>query len=92
MFANRLGQDSIEAFMGTATSTTDEKVIKQLRRWTMDIHRQFIPEGETSVCFGSSTPEGLTEQYHPFTREVPNASFRNEPLRFTPWPLVRMVR
>lgn len=42
--------------------------------------------------FEASTPERLIEQYHPFTRAVPNASFRGAPLKFTPWPLVRLVR
>jgi hypothetical protein len=92
MFADRLGHESIETFMATATSAADAKVVNQLSKWTIDIHQKFVPEGETSVNFGSSTPEDLIEHYHPFTREVPNASFRGEPLRFTPWPLVKIVQ
>lgn len=92
LFANRLGGESAEAFMATATSAKDPKVIKQLITWTDNIHRMFIEEGETSVHFTSATPEDLIEQYHPFTRECPNASFRGKPLRFTPWPLVKIVR
>jgi hypothetical protein len=92
MFANRLGQQSIEAFLSTATSATDYKVLGQLERWTTDIHRMFIADGETSIAFGSSTPEELIEQYHVFTREVSHASFRGEPLNFTPWPLVKIVQ
>ncbi|KAH7093109.1 hypothetical protein FB567DRAFT_609442 [Paraphoma chrysanthemicola] len=92
LFADRLGFDSSETFMATATSAEDPKVLKQFMSWTDDIHRMFIEDGETSVHFSSSTPETLTEQYHPFTRECPNASFKGKPLRFTPWPLVQIVR
>jgi hypothetical protein len=92
LFADRLGFDSAESFMGTATSANDPKVIKQLMSWTTEIYRMFIEDGETSVHFTSATPEDLTEQYHPFTRECPNASFKGKPLRFTPWPLVKIVR
>ncbi|KAI8935499.1 hypothetical protein NX059_008069 [Plenodomus lindquistii] len=92
MFADRLGQDDIEGFMGTATSALDNKVLPQLLGWTADVRNMFVGEGETSVCFGSNTPENLIEQYHPFTRDVLHASFRGRPLGFTPWPLVRMVR
>ena len=92
LFADRLGFDSVETFMSTAASAEDPKVIKQLMTWTTDIHRMFIEDGETSVHFTSSTPEELTEMYHPFTRECQNASFRDRPLRFTPWPLVQIVR
>jgi hypothetical protein len=92
LFADRLGSDGAETFMATATSASDPKVLKQLMIWTTDIHQKFVEEGETSVHFTSSTPEDLTEQYHPFTRECPNASFRGQPLNFTPWPLVKVVR
>jgi hypothetical protein len=73
LFADRLGFDSAESFMGTATSANDPKVIKQLMSWTTEIYRMFIEDGETSVHFTSATPEDLTEQYHPFTRECANA-------------------
>jgi hypothetical protein len=92
LFADRLGFDSAEAFMSTASSANDLKVLNQLMKWTTDIHRMFIADGEQSVHFSSSTPEDLTEQYHPFTRECPNASYQGKPLRFTPWPLVQIVR
>jgi hypothetical protein len=92
MFADRLGLESAESFMSTATSPKDAKVLKQLLTWTTEIHRKFVPDGHTFVQFDASTPEKLIEQYHPFTREVPNASFRGQPLRFTPWPLVRLIR
>jgi hypothetical protein len=92
LFADRLGFDSAETFMSTATSANDPKVLKQLMTWTRDIHSMFIEDGETSVHFTAATPEELTELYHPFTRECPNASFKDKPLRFTPWPLVQIVR
>jgi hypothetical protein len=92
MFADRLGLESAEAFMSNAKSSKDSNVLNQLMKWTTDIHRQFIPDGQTFVQFDASTPERLIEQYHPFTREVSNASFRGQPLRFTPWPLVRLIR
>ncbi|CAO2655631.1 Nn.00g044340.m01.CDS01 [Neocucurbitaria sp. VM-36] len=92
MFAERLGFETAENFMGNATSPNDMTVLGQLLKWTTDIHQKFIQEGQMSVYFEASTPETLMEQYHPFTREVPNASFRGQPLRFTPWPLVRIVR
>ncbi|KAJ4381797.1 hypothetical protein N0V86_003162 [Didymella sp. IMI 355093] len=92
LFADRLEFGSAEMFMNTATSTKDSKVLSQLMRWTTEIYQQFIKEGETSVCFEASTPEELAEQYHPFTRSVPNASFDGKPLRFTPWPLVEVVQ
>ncbi|KAH7083176.1 hypothetical protein BKA63DRAFT_584450 [Paraphoma chrysanthemicola] len=92
LFADRLGFGSSETFMATATSAEDPKVLKQFMSWTDDIHHMFIEDGETSVHFSSSTPETLTEQYHLFTRECPNASFRGKPLRFTPWPLVQIIR
>jgi hypothetical protein len=92
LFADRPGFDGAETFMGTASSATDAKVLKQLMAWTSDIHNMFIEDGETSVHFTASTPEELTELYHPFTRECPSASFQGKPLRFTPWPLVKIVR
>jgi hypothetical protein len=92
LFSDRLGCDSAETFMSTATSASDPKVLKQLMTWTTDIHRTFVEDGETSVHFTAATPEELTELYHPFTRECPNASFQGQPLRFTPWPLVKIVR
>lgn len=92
MFADHLGLESAEKFMGSATSANDPKVLKQLMKWTTDIHQKFIPDGQTFVQFDASTPEKLIEQYHPFTREVPNAIFRGRPLRYTPWPLVRLIR
>ncbi|KAF3034625.1 hypothetical protein E8E12_006678 [Didymella heteroderae] len=92
LFADRLEFGSAEMFMGTATSAKDPKVVNQLMNWTSEIHQQFIKDGETSVHFEASTPEELTEQYHPFTRSVPNASYDGKPLRFTPWPLVEVVQ
>lgn len=92
MFADRLGLESAERFMGSATSPTDPKILRQLMKWTTDIHQRFVPDAQTFVQFDASTPERLIEQYHPFTREVPNASFQGQPLRFTPWPLVRLIR
>jgi hypothetical protein len=92
MFADRLGLESAEAFMSSATSIKDPKILNQLMSWTTDMHRHFLPDGQTFVQFDASTPEKLTEYYHPFTREVANASFRGQPLRFTPWPFVRLIR
>jgi hypothetical protein len=92
LLADRPGFDSTEAFMGSATSAKDPKVLKQFMEWTTGIYHMFIEDGQTSVHFTSATPEDLTEQYHPFTRECPNASFNGKPLRFTPWPLVKIVR
>lgn len=92
LFADRLGSESAESFMETATSANDPKVLAKFLRWTDHIYQMFIDEGQSSVHFDASTPENLIEQYHPFTRECPNASFQNKPLNFTPWPLVRLVR
>ncbi|KAL6712302.1 hypothetical protein ACN47E_000179 [Coniothyrium glycines] len=92
LFAHRLGHESVEHFMGTATSPTDAKVFNQLIKWTDAIHNTFVEEGQMSISFTSNTPEDLIEQYHPFTREVPNATFKNQPLRYSPWPLVKLVR
>jgi len=92
MFADRLGQGDAESFMATATSADDVKVLNQLVVWTTDMRGTFLGESDTSVCFGSDGPEKLIEQYHPFTRESPHASFNGKPLKFTPWPLVRIVR
>jgi hypothetical protein len=92
LFAHRLEFGSAEMFMGTATSTTDKKVLGQILKWTTEIHQRFVKPGETSVHFKASTPEALTELYHPFTRQVANASYEGEPLRFTPWPLVEVVQ
>ncbi len=92
MFADRLEHAPIEKFMSTATSAKDQKVVKQLTTWTTTMHQRFIQPGNTSVCFESSTPENLIEQYHPFTKEVANASFQGKPLVCSPWPLVKIVR
>lgn len=92
MFVNRLGNVKIEEFMATATSPTDAKVLNQLLKWTTDIYQTFVEEGQLSVKFQSDTPEDLIEQFHPFTREVPNASFRGLPLKYTPWPLVKIIK
>lgn len=92
LFADRLDFNSAEMFMGTATSSKDPKILGQLMKWTTEIHQRFIKKGKTSIIFEASTPEELTEQYHPFTRSVANASFGGQPLRFTPWPFVEVVQ
>lgn len=92
LFADRLEFNSAEMFMGTAASVTDKKVLGQIQKWTREIHQRFVKDGETSVHFEASTPEALTEMYHPFTRQVANASFEGRPLNFTPWPLVEVVK
>lgn len=92
LFSDRLEYGTAEMFMGTATSADDKKVVGQLKKWTTEIHQQFVKDGDMSVSFEASTPEALMELYHPFTRQVPHASFEGKPLRFTPWPLVEIVR
>ncbi|KAI4944142.1 hypothetical protein J4E91_008997 [Alternaria rosae] len=92
LFADRLEYGTIEKFLSTATSAKDQKVIKQLTIWTTKMHQDFIEPGQTSVCFESSTPENLIEMFHPFTKEVTNASFHGKPLTCSPWPFVKIVR
>ncbi|KAF2130344.1 hypothetical protein P153DRAFT_375119 [Dothidotthia symphoricarpi CBS 119687] len=92
MFADRLGFESAEAFMSTATSADDPKVLGQFLKWTTDIHQMFVQDGETSVTFEASTPATLVEQYHPFTRAISVANFKGKPMRFSPWPVVKVIR
>jgi hypothetical protein len=92
MFADRLHYDSIEKLMSTATSPTDQKILKQLSAWTTSMHQRFVSPGKTSIQFESSTPENLIEQYHPFTKEVVNASFQGRALTCSPGPPVNIVR
>jgi ABC-type nitrate/sulfonate/bicarbonate transport system substrate-binding protein len=92
LFANRLEYGTIENFLSTAASVKDQKVVKQLTTWTTKLHQEFIQPSETSIYFESSTPENLIEMYHPFTKDVTNASFQGKPLTCSPWPLVKIVR
>lgn len=92
MFGNQLESGTIEQFMSAATSSNGQKLLRKLSTWTTNMHQLFLQEGENAVFFESSTPENLIEQYHPFTKEVANASFRGKPLTCSPWPLVRKVR
>lgn len=92
LFADHLESNSAEMYMGTAKSAQDPKIVSNLMKWTTEIHQRFIKEGGTSVHLEASTPEDLTEMYHPFTRQVANATYDGKPLRFTPWPFVEVVQ
>jgi hypothetical protein len=94
LFSNREEFSSLETaenFMASAVSPKDPRIIDKLQKWTSDLLAFFIPNGRR-LFLNSITMEDLTEQFIPFTRSVKDAIFKDEPLGFSPWPFVRLVR
>ena len=95
LFANHpefADEESAEAFLSTAKSPNDPRVLSKLTRWCNDILDQFVSDRDLILTLGSKTIEDLVEQFIPFTRKMPYASYGGKPLLFSPWPFVRLVR
>ncbi|KAF2116450.1 hypothetical protein BDV96DRAFT_52664 [Lophiotrema nucula] len=88
-FAN---EAAARAFLSKATSPTDYKLLHQLHTWTENIRRRFLPNDSDTVIIGSNDISDLVDKVLPFTRSVPYASFNDEPLGYSPWPLVNIIR
>ncbi|ORY12845.1 hypothetical protein BCR34DRAFT_624118 [Clohesyomyces aquaticus] len=78
--------EAAEAFLSTARSSKDIKVLARLRKWTSDLLAYLSPDTLNSLNFETGTAKELLEQILPFMRTYDNASFQGKPLRFSPWP------
>ncbi|KAI4698775.1 hypothetical protein J4E81_005386 [Alternaria sp. BMP 2799] len=92
LFASRVAPESLEDFMSSGKTLKDNPALKKLLKWTMDIHGQFVPDGELSVPFKSSTHNDMREQLRPFRMRAPNARYQGKVLPFSPWPFVEIIR
>ncbi|EUC43750.1 hypothetical protein COCMIDRAFT_6845 [Bipolaris oryzae ATCC 44560] len=92
LFAHRVAPESLEKFMFTSKSWKDSSVLSKLRKWTIEIHEQFVRDGELFVLLTSSTHSDMREQLRPFRMKAPNARFNGKPLSFSPWPFVEIIR
>ena len=97
LFANRV--ESLEAFMLTgnvkkegATRIESATILKQLLKWTVEIHEQFVSEGELFVPLTSSTHSDMRDQLRPFGMRAENSRFNGKSLPFSPWPFVEIIR
>lgn len=84
-------QEATAEFLATAISPMDSQILNKLLKWTKDIYQMFLRDGNT-LTLGSDTTNGLVEEFLPFTRKMPFASFKGKDLHFTPWPFVSIVR
>lgn len=77
--------------MASAVSPKDPRIVDKFQKWTSDMLACVIPNGRR-LFLNLVTMEDLTEQFLPFTRSMNGATFNGEPLGFSPWPFVRLVR
>ncbi|KNG49840.1 gtpase domain-containing protein [Stemphylium lycopersici] len=92
IFTPRVAPDSLEDFMASSKSLENNPALKKLLQWTVEIHEQFVPDGELSVCFKASTHNDMREQLRPFRMRAQNARFNGKLLSFSPWPFVEIIR
>jgi hypothetical protein len=92
LFAPRVAPESLEDYMASSKSLKDNSILKKLIQWTADIHGQFVPDGEMSVPFTSSTHTDMREQLRPSRMRAPNARFKGKVIAFSPWPFVEIIR
>jgi hypothetical protein len=92
LFAHRVAPDSLEDFMSSGKSSKDNSVLSTLLKWTVEIHEQFVRDGELCVSLTSSTHEDMREQLRPFRMRALNARFMGKSLSFSPWPFVKIIR
>jgi len=92
LFAHRVTCESLEDFMASSKSLEDSPMLKKLVQWAVEIHARFVPEGDLSVSFKSSTHNDMREQLRPFRMRASNARFNGKSLPFSPWPFVEVIR
>lgn len=92
LFAHHVAPVSLDDFMSASKSSKDSSVLLQLVKWTVEIHEQFVRDGELFVLLTSSTHSDMREQLRPFRMKAPNARFNGKPLSFSPWPFVEIIR
>jgi hypothetical protein len=91
----RIGHSCRLAFVGCASSSLslkDNSILRKLIQWTADIHGHFVPDGEMSVPFTSSTHTDMREQLRLFRMRARNARFKGKAIAFSPWPFVEIIR
>ncbi|CAN9256685.1 unnamed protein product [Alternaria alternata] len=92
LFASRVAPESVEDFMSSSKTLKGNLVLEKFLKWTVDIHSLFVPDGELSVPFESSTHNDMREQLRPFRMRAPNARYKGKVLQFSPWPFVEIIR
>jgi len=92
LFASRVAPDTLENFMLSSKSLKNNAALGKLLQWTAEIHGQFVPDGELSVPFTSSTHKDMREQLRAFQSHATNARYQGKVLPFSPWPFVELVR
>jgi hypothetical protein len=92
LFASRAAPESLEDFMSSSKTLENNSALRQLLLWTEDIHGQFVPDGELSVPFTSSTHNDMREQLRAFRMRATNARYKGKVLPFNAWPFVEIVR
>lgn len=85
-------EEAAEEFLSKAKTPNDPAILNKLLKWTRSILNTFVKDGQSTVTLGSDTAEGLVEQFLPFTRKIPYASFNKNLLAYSPWPFVRLIR
>ena len=66
-------EEAADAFLSTATSYNDPKILGKLREWTDNILRRFRGY-DNRLSLGASTSEEIAEQIKPFTRNISDAT------------------
>ncbi|RYN25087.1 hypothetical protein AA0117_g5211 [Alternaria alternata] len=92
LFASRVAPESVEDFMSSSKALKGNLVLEKFLQWTVDIHSMFVPDGELSVPFESSTHNDMREQLRPFRMRALNARYKGKVLQFSPWPFVEIIR
>ncbi|KAH8642028.1 hypothetical protein IG631_04969 [Alternaria alternata] len=92
LFASHVAPESVEDFMSSSKALKGDTVLEKFLQWTVDMHSQFVPDGELSVPFESSTHNDMREQLRPFRTRAPNARYKGKVLPFSPWPFVEIIR
>ncbi|KAL1799540.1 hypothetical protein ACET3X_003577 [Alternaria dauci] len=86
LFAFRVAPESVEDFMCSGKILEGHPALKKFLQWTVEIHSQFVSDGELSVAFKSSTHNDMREQLRPFRMRASNARYKGKILPFSPWP------
>ncbi|OAG19050.1 hypothetical protein CC77DRAFT_1032442 [Alternaria alternata] len=83
LFASRVAPESVEDFMSSSKALKGNLVLEKFLQWTVDIHSMFVPDGELSVPFESSTHNDMREQLRPFRMRALNARYKGKVLQLT---------
>ncbi|CAN9258894.1 unnamed protein product [Alternaria alternata] len=92
LFAFHVAPESVEDFMSSSKALKGNTVLEKFLQSTVDMHSQFVPDGELSVPFESSTHNDMREQLRPFRMRAPNARYKGKVLPFSPWLFVEIIR